>query len=198
VITEAILNRAPVAPLRLNPDVPAELERIITKALEKVRELRYKHASDICTDLKRLLRDTDSGRISSSESGAAQESAVESRTHSWGMTQPSAGLRGKQYVAVAACVGLLVVVFAAFHYWPRSKTPSGPAKITQISQWNKPMNWARLSPDGHAVAFVSPVGGVAQVFLMLTSGGEPLQLTNEEAASMCTIFRPTGKKSITT
>ena len=43
------------------------------------------------------------------------------------------------------------------------------------------MNTARLSPDGHAVAFVSPVAGVTQVFLMLTSGGEPLQLTNDEA-----------------
>jgi len=60
IITEAILNRVPVAPVRLNPDVPAELERIITKALEKNRNLRYQHASEIRTDLQRLKRDTDS------------------------------------------------------------------------------------------------------------------------------------------
>jgi len=61
VICEAILNRAPVAPVRLNPEAPEALERIIDKALEKDREVRYQHASDIRTDLKRLKRDTDSG-----------------------------------------------------------------------------------------------------------------------------------------
>ena len=59
---DAILNRAPVAPVRLNPDLPAKLEDIINKALEKDRNLRYQHAADIRTDLQRLKRDTDSGR----------------------------------------------------------------------------------------------------------------------------------------
>ena len=65
-IFESILNRAPVPPVRLNPDVPAELERVIDKCLEKDRNLRYQHASDIRTDLQRLKRDTDSGRVTSS------------------------------------------------------------------------------------------------------------------------------------
>ena len=58
VIFEAIMNRTPVAPVRLNPDLPADLERIVNKALEKDRNLRYQHASDIRTDLQRLKRDT--------------------------------------------------------------------------------------------------------------------------------------------
>ena len=62
VIFEAILNRMPVPPVRLNPEVPAKLEEIINKALEKDRDLRYQNASDIRADLKRLKRDTDSTR----------------------------------------------------------------------------------------------------------------------------------------
>ena len=64
LIAEAILNRAPVAPVRLNPDVPPKLEEIITKALEKDKKLRYQSAADIRTDLQRLKRDTESSASS--------------------------------------------------------------------------------------------------------------------------------------
>ena len=68
-IFDAILNRAPVAPVRLNPDLPPELERIINRALEKDRELRYQHAADMRAELQRLKRDTDSGRSAAVSSG---------------------------------------------------------------------------------------------------------------------------------
>ena len=62
VVFESILNRAPVPLVRLNAEVPAELERIISKCLEKDRNLRFQHASDVRTDLERLKRDSDSAR----------------------------------------------------------------------------------------------------------------------------------------
>jgi eukaryotic-like serine/threonine-protein kinase len=78
-IFEAILNRAPVAPVRLNPDLPTELERIINRALEKDRDLRYQHASDMRAELQRLKRDTgamrlpaSSGPISIAQEGISQ------------------------------------------------------------------------------------------------------------------------------
>src|SRR5438128_7312104 len=67
VIFESILNRAPAPAVRLNPNVPAKLEEIAIKALEKDRDVRYQHASDVKADLKRVKRDLESGKITSSE-----------------------------------------------------------------------------------------------------------------------------------
>jgi eukaryotic-like serine/threonine-protein kinase len=73
VITEGILNRTPIMPIRLNPEIPAKLEEIIIKALEKDRNLRYQHATDLRADVQRLKRDTESGRV------IAQGAMIEAR-----------------------------------------------------------------------------------------------------------------------
>jgi len=78
IIFDSILNRAPAAPARLNPDLPLELERIINRALEKDRELRYQHASEMRAELQRLKRDTDSSRspaVAAAESGISVSNA---------------------------------------------------------------------------------------------------------------------------
>src|ERR1700723_1289005 len=198
VITDAILNRAPVAPVRLNPDLPAKLEDIINKALEKDRDLRYQSAADVRTDLKRLRRDTGSGRISSTESRAVQELSLEPGSGSNRIATtaalPSAAAAGRKSAIVVACAVLVLVVaaFAAYHFLRGSNAPSGPAKITQISRWDKPMLDARISPDGHTVAFTSQVAGISQVFVILTSGGEPLQLTNDGGDKIVDSFSTDG------
>jgi serine/threonine protein kinase len=199
-IFDAILHKEPTEAVRLNTAVPTDLQRIIDKVLEKDRELRYNSAAELRTDLKRLKRDSSSGKVTrGSEDVSASREAVAKlspghRTSSAAAAQASVGLAWKRYAISAACVSLLAATFAAYHFWPRSNPPSGPAKIRQISQWNKPMQDARLSPDGHAVAFVSPVGGVLQAFLMLTSGGEPLQLTNDENDKVVDAFSSDGKE----
>jgi serine/threonine protein kinase/Tol biopolymer transport system component len=194
VITEAILNRDPVPAVRLNPDVPPDLERIIHKALEKDRDLRYQHASDMRTDLKRLRRDSSSGRISTTGAQAVQQPASEMASGSAAATAVQAATKPSytKYIVAGAAILLGAIVFALYHFKGASTAPSGPAKVTQISHWNKPMDDARLSPDGHTVAFTSPLDGVAQVFVMLISGGEPLQITKDEGDKFVSSFSPDG------
>jgi eukaryotic-like serine/threonine-protein kinase len=117
---EAILHKSPAAPVRMNPDLPVELERIINKALEKDRELRYQHASDIRADLKRLKRETESGRTAVSSSVMAEEAAVSSAgmaaARPSSAVQPSSGSSAvpssHQQAAVAASSASVVTAAA--------------------------------------------------------------------------------------
>src|SRR5208337_2814795 len=108
MICEGIVNRVPVAAVRLNPDLPADLERIINKALEKDRDLRYRSAADVETDLKRLKRDTESGRTPAVSAAATQQAGSPSRTQLL------------KWIAVAA---LVVVTVALLFVWLRTPPP---------------------------------------------------------------------------
>jgi eukaryotic-like serine/threonine-protein kinase len=100
VIFDAILNRAPTAPVRLNPNLPAELERIINKALEKEADLRYQVASEMRADLKRLKREIDSGKSSAASSATSVAPAAEPVAVSG--SSPSSGSAKVQAAAPAS------------------------------------------------------------------------------------------------
>ena len=175
----AILNEDPPAISQVAPNLPLSLQRVVHRCLEKNPERRFQSTTDLAFALEAL-----------SDSGATRGELSRLTI----AAQSSISRRAKQYAVWAAGLALLAIGFAAYQFWPRSNVPSGPAKIKQISQWNKPMRYARLSPDGHALAFVSPSGGVEEVFLMLTSGGEPLQLTKDEGDKFVEGFSSDGKE----
>jgi Tol biopolymer transport system component len=187
----AILHEQPMPLLQMTPRLPLELERIVTKALEKDREVRYQVASEMRADLRRLKRDSESPRAAQVVTPALAPTATPAATPT--ATTPI-GRMGRAKIRLRLLVGILLAgVFAAYRY--RSvRAPSGPAKVTQISHWNKPMSAAKLSPDGRTLAFSSPVGGVEQVFVMLTSGGEPLQLTLDEGEKQVNSFSSDGRE----
>ncbi len=109
-IFKAILDAAPVPALRLNPDMPVELDRIINKALEKDRNLRYQSAADLRSDLTRLKRDLDSGRSSSAAvSLTTDASAVSSASAS---SVPAAAAVGRSHKLLASGVAAILVIAA--------------------------------------------------------------------------------------
>ena len=129
VICEAIMNRAPVPAVRLNHEVPARLEDIISKALEKDRNLRYQHASEIRSDLQRLKRDTDTGRTPSpaafNETNAATGPATSDIRAAFRAGSDAASRPRNRLLIIEAAVALTVVIAIGGSFW-QSKRPAVP------------------------------------------------------------------------
>jgi eukaryotic-like serine/threonine-protein kinase len=127
-IFKSILDAAPPPALRLNPDMPAELDRIIGKALEKDRNLRYQNAADLRTDLARLKRDFDSGRTSAANASIAASSPSASSATAQAATQTHPS---KRLAAIALTVAVVIAAVAGSIYFWRER--AGARKITSIA-----------------------------------------------------------------
>ncbi|MGC1168338.1 MAG: serine/threonine-protein kinase, partial [Candidatus Acidiferrales bacterium] len=127
-IFDAILNRTPVAPVRLNPALPPKLEDVITRALEKDPNLRYQHASDIRSDLQRLRRDTESGRSAVASGMAEPATPDQTYLHAAASPESKSGAvsaapvkthRAKWPVVIAAALVIVVASVAGWLYFTR-------------------------------------------------------------------------------
>ncbi len=133
VIFKAILDETPVSPLRLNPNLPADFERIVGKVLEKDRNLRYQSAADLRTDLTRLKRDLDSGRspsVSSAFDVAPPSGATRAVTSSQSILVAGTRPRARIYLYSAVAAAVLVVA-AAGAYFLHGRSDN--AKINSIA-----------------------------------------------------------------
>jgi serine/threonine protein kinase len=140
IIFDAILNRAPTSPVRINPALPAELEGVINKALEKDRGMRYQSASELLVDLRRVKRDTQSAKIAAASGSVAVAAARPSRKW-W----PLAAATFAVVMAATAAIGYFAGWFS--HDRPYTQAELNPKQFTFNSS-DDPVAETSISPDG--------------------------------------------------
>jgi serine/threonine protein kinase/Tol biopolymer transport system component len=202
IIFDAVLNRAPASAARLNPDVPPELERIINRALEKDRDLRYQHASEMRAELQRLKRDTDSSRqvpTVSMESGSS--AAVTPPAHQPAhMTSSSAVVaaasQNKLGVGITSVVAILLMAAAGygvyalfFHARPVPFQNFSVGKVTETGK----AKLVAISPDGKYILNVVDDKGQQSLWLRNVPTNSNTQVMPPEAVQYLGVrFSPDG------
>jgi serine/threonine protein kinase/dipeptidyl aminopeptidase/acylaminoacyl peptidase len=193
---EAILNRAPLPPVRLNPDLPAKLEDIINRALEKDRDLRYQHASDMRAELQRLKRDTDSSRHISAATSEATLAAAQPAQTMGSSSAIAAAKRNKLAVAGGVIAALAVIgaagigVFSMLHR--PAATPFERFTVTQVTNSGK-VEGAAISPDGRYLLNVQNEEGKESLWLRNLPTNSDTQVLPLSASSYRSLaFSPDG------
>ncbi len=167
VIFKAILDSAPTPPVRLNPDLPLEIERIITKALEKDRNLRYQHGAEMRADLQRLKRDFESARRTTADTGTMTltNASRSGQDASEGARGTSIAHKPWWHRRTILSGGAMVVVLLAIWWarpWFRDRQDAPHNILTERQLTHNPAEnrliRAAISPDGNYIAYVDPKG----------------------------------------
>jgi len=169
-IFEAILNRAPAPVIRLNPDLPPRLEDIINKALEKDRNLRYQHASEMRSDLQRLKRDTDSSRTVAAmpDRATPAPASIPPAQTSSSSAVVAAAKKHKVTLALGGVVALLLVAAAGYGvYSLLGRSAPAPFQNFTVSKATETGKAAlvAISPDGKYLLHVRDDGGQQSLWL---------------------------------
>src|ERR1700683_745414 len=189
VMFDAILNREPIAPVRLNPDLSTKLEEIIMRAIEKDRDLRYQHASDLRAELQRLKRDSSSGQMQVSPSG--KQGQPEPASHSLPSPVATRQPRGNAYNVAAAIFVLAVVAGAVLLYRTSGSSPAASKDWTQLTFFTDSAVYPALSPDGRMLAFIrgsNSFFGPGQVCVKFLPDGQPVELTHDASQKLNPVF----------
>ena len=206
-IFDGILNKAPTSPVRLNPELPAKLEEVINKALEKDRDLRYQHASEIRGDLKRLKRDTDSSRgaavpadgrdvgaglVPALGPDAGVAAGLPRHLENGGVKPPLqadssdsqmiAGLvkRHKKPIIALMAGGIVtaaVILYALYHASSRAPAPPAALEFTRVTG-SGDVQQADISPDGKYVAYIRSTAGKQSLWLKQLVTESDVQIAN--------------------
>ena len=196
-VFDSIVHEEPIEPVRLNAAVPVELERVIGKAIEKDRALRYSSAAELRSDLKRFQRDSSSGKVTRRTSEVSVGTAAEEgSTGPRETTVPAPTVQKHFHWLPWTLVALLV---AGFGVWiavnrrtPTLRDPLSNAQFARLTNFKGDEIKPAVSPDGKFVAFLSNRSGTFDIWVIQSSGSGLANLTQGRNGDMRAPLRSIG------